>query len=138
MWINPEVGTEWALDQAINAQSGRPWQRSIVRGIISTMSFFTQSQLQAIADALGDTSEGLSGSEIAHLLATCGMSDPSPAMTKRHRLYNAFAESQNTRADRAAVLALIRKSMKPELYARSPERYEPMRATSIAPLFSPG
>ena len=92
------------------------------------MSFFTQSQLQAIADALGDTSEGLSGSEISHLLATCGMPDPSPAMTKRHRLYNALAESQNTRRDRTAVLALIRKSMKPELYARSPERYEPMRA----------
>lgn len=92
------------------------------------MNFFTQSQLQAIADALGDTSEGLIGSEIAHLLATCRMPDPSPTMNKRHRLYNAFAESQNARRDRAAVLAFIRKSMKPELYARSPERYEPMRA----------
>jgi uncharacterized protein (TIGR02391 family) len=48
-------------------------------------------------------------------------------MTKRHRLYNAFAESQNARQDRLAVLAFIRKSMKPELYARTPERYEPMR-----------
>jgi hypothetical protein len=38
---------------------------------------FTQSQLQAIADALGDTSEGLSGSEIKHLLETCRMGDPS-------------------------------------------------------------
>jgi uncharacterized protein (TIGR02391 family) len=89
---------------------------------------FTQSQLQAIADALGDTSEGLTGSEIAHLLATCGMRDPSPDMAKRHRLYNAFAHSQNTRQDRGAVLAFIRKSMRPELYARQRERYEPMRA----------
>ena len=48
---------------------------------------FTQSQLQAVADALGDTSEGLTGSEIEHLLATCKMGDPSPAMTKRHRLH---------------------------------------------------
>jgi uncharacterized protein (TIGR02391 family) len=88
---------------------------------------FTQSQIQAIADALGDTSEGLSGSEIGHLLDTCGMSDLSPAMTKRHRLYNAFVESQNKRQDRRAILAFIRRSMKPELYAREPQRYEPMR-----------
>jgi hypothetical protein len=88
---------------------------------------FTQSQLQAVADALGDTSEGLSGSEIEHLLATCKMGDPSPAMTKRHRLHNAFVDSQNNRQDRVAILAFIRKSMKPELYAREPQRYEPMR-----------
>jgi len=91
------------------------------------MKTFTQSQLQAIADALGDTLEGLIGSEMGHLLATCKMPDPSSQMTKRHRLYNAFAESQNVRQDRLAILAFIRKSMKPELYARTPERYEPMR-----------
>jgi uncharacterized protein (TIGR02391 family) len=88
---------------------------------------FTQSQLQAIADALGDPSEGLTGSEIGHLLVTCKMLDPSPEMAKRHRLYNAFVHSQNTRQDRLAILAFIRKSMRPELYVRSPERYEPMR-----------
>jgi uncharacterized protein (TIGR02391 family) len=88
---------------------------------------FTQSQLTAIADALADTSEGLSGSEIAHLLTTCKMSDPSPNITKRHRLYNAFVESQNSRHDRRAILEFIRQSMKPELYARAPERFEPMR-----------
>src|ERR1700730_17463917 len=92
------------------------------------MKMFTQSQLQAIADALGDTMEGLIGSEIGHLLATCKMPDPSSQMTKRYRLYNAFAESQNARHDRLAILTFIRKSMKPELYARTPERYEPMRA----------
>ena len=95
---------------------------------IHFMKMFTQSQLQAIADALGDTSEGLIGSEIGHLLATNKMSDPTPEVTKRHRLYSAFAQSQNARQDRLGVLAFIRKSMRPELYARSPERYEPMRA----------
>ncbi len=88
---------------------------------------FTQSQLEAIAAALADTSEGLTGSEIAHLLATCNMSDPTPALTKRHRLYNAFAASQNSHQDRLAILAFIRKAMKPERYARCPERFEPMR-----------
>ena len=89
---------------------------------------FTQSQIHAIADALGDTSEGLTGTEIGHLLVSCTMADPTPDMTKRHRLYNAFVDSQNSRQDRLAILAFIRKSMKPELYAREPQRYEPMRA----------
>jgi uncharacterized protein (TIGR02391 family) len=89
---------------------------------------FTQMQLQAIADALGDTSEGLTGFEIAHLLETCKMIDTDPMMTKRHRLYNAFAASQNALQDRTRILGFIRYAMKPEQYARAAERYEPMRA----------
>ena len=61
---------------------------------------FTRSQLQAIADALGDTSEGLTGSEIARLLATCRIADTSPEITKRHRLFNAFVSHQNEKQNR--------------------------------------
>jgi Protein of unknown function (Hypoth_ymh) len=89
---------------------------------------FSQSQLQAIADALADTCDGLTGSEIGHLLATCHMSDPTPALTKRHRLYNAFVERQNRTQNRRAILEFIRQAMKPELYAGSLERFETMRA----------
>lgn len=90
-------------------------------------SRFTQSQLEAIAAALADTTEGLTGSEIGHLLATCQMQDPTPELTKRHRLYNAFADDQNKRQHRRQILGFIRHAMKPERYARSSERYEPMR-----------
>jgi uncharacterized protein (TIGR02391 family) len=89
---------------------------------------FSQSQLQAIADALGDTSDGLTGSEIGYLLRTCRMADPSPDLTKRHRLYNAFANVQNDLQDRVPILAFIRHAMKPVKYVREPHRYEPMRA----------
>jgi uncharacterized protein (TIGR02391 family) len=92
------------------------------------MPLFSQSQVEAIADALGDTDAGLTGSEISHLLKTCKMSDLNSNMTKRHRLYTAFAASQNSRQDRRAVLAFIRHAMKPERYTRAPDRYEPMRA----------
>jgi uncharacterized protein (TIGR02391 family) len=92
------------------------------------MTCFTQEQLQGIADALGDTDDGLTGTEIAHLLATCRIADVDPAMTKRHRLYNAFVQDQNKRQDRAYILAFIRKAMKPERFARCSERFEPMRA----------
>src|SRR5262249_9856290 len=89
---------------------------------------FTQTQLQAIADALGDTSDGLTGSEIGHLLATSRMTDTDPQMTKRHRLYNAFAHTQNAKQVRVPILAFIRYARKPEQYARDAGRYEPMRA----------
>lgn len=90
-------------------------------------SRFSQSQLEAIAAALADTTEGLTGSEIGHLLMTCRMYDPSPSPTKRYRLYNAFVDSRSSRQDRRAVLAFVRNAMKPERYARCTERFEPMR-----------
>jgi len=91
------------------------------------MAFFTQDQLQAIADALADTDDGLTGSEIAHLLETCRMRDIVPNHTKRHRLYNAFANDQNTRKNRTGILEFIRNAMKPARFSRCPERFEPMR-----------
>lgn len=69
-------------------------------------AMFTQSQLESIAAALADTDEGLTGSEITHLLATARINDPAPGITKRHRLYNALVDSQNTRRDRIHILAI--------------------------------
>ena len=91
------------------------------------MAMFSQDQLEAIAGALGDTDAGLIGAEIQHLLATAKIADPGP-LTKRVRLFNAFAENQNARQDRTHILAFIRLAMKPARYSRTPERYEPMRA----------
>jgi hypothetical protein len=51
------------------------------------MAMFTSSQLRAIPDALADTTEGLTGSEISHFLSVCGMIDTEAHITKRHRLY---------------------------------------------------
>jgi hypothetical protein len=56
---------------------------------------FTQSELEAIAQALADTSSGLTGSEIDHILASLRMVDPTPTLTKWKRLHNAFVERQN-------------------------------------------
>ncbi len=89
---------------------------------------FPQEQVRAIADALGDTTDGLTGSEIGHLLATCNITDTDPALTKRHRLYNAFANDQNRRQHRRNILQFIRVATKPERFAREPHRFEPMRA----------
>ncbi len=88
---------------------------------------FSQAQLEAIAAALGDTTEGLTGSEIEHLLATCRIVDSDPNLTKRVRLFNAFVHNQNERQNRTHILAFIRKAMKPERFLRSPARFEPIR-----------
>ena len=91
------------------------------------MAFFSQDQLEAIAGALGDTSAGLTGAEIQYLLASSKMNDPGP-ITKRIRIYDAFAESQNTKQNRTHVLEFIRLAMKPARFNRDPGRFEPMRA----------
>lgn len=88
---------------------------------------FSQMQLRAIADALGDTAEGLSGSEIAHLLETARIADTDPAITKRHRVYNAFANHQNGQQDWRNIQAFIRFAMKPERYLGQEHRFEPLR-----------
>jgi uncharacterized protein (TIGR02391 family) len=92
-----------------------------------TEKCFSQSEVQAIADALGDTEIGLTGSEIAQLLRVVQIPDPDPALTKRHRLLNAFAASQNSKRHRRNILEFIRQSMKPAFHARRTERFEPLR-----------
>jgi hypothetical protein len=59
-----------------------------------------EANLQAICDVLGATDTGLTGSEIERYLRECGCPDPIPQMTKRHRLYAALLEKQNS--DRCA------------------------------------
>ncbi|WP_118856109.1 TIGR02391 family protein [Sphingomonas mesophila] len=91
------------------------------------MKLFSQDQLEAIAGALGDTTYGLTNPEIEFLLQSAKMIDPGKT-TKRVRIYNAFAESQNTKRNRTHVLQFIRLAMSPARYSREPERFEPMRA----------
>ena len=76
---------------------------------------FAQSELEAIAAALADTSEGLTGTEIGHILASLKMADPTPTMTKWKRLHNAFVERQNYSQNRRAILQFIREPMRANL-----------------------
>ena len=89
---------------------------------------FSQSQLQALADALGATEGGLTGSEIGHLLRVARMTDTDPVSTKRHRLLNAFAASQNSKRHRRNILEFVRQALAPAYHARAPDRFEPLRA----------
>ena len=77
-------------------------------------------RIEGICKSSGDTSDGLKGSEIGHLLRECGMADPTPDMTKWQRLYNAFAEDQNRSQIGTHIMQFIVKAMNPARYTTEP------------------
>jgi len=117
------VDTYFKLRQLKMALGQTPFERGDM-----TEKVFSQGELEAIAAALGDTSEGLTGSEISHLLASIKMIDPTPTSTKWVRLHNAFVERQNRAQNRRAILEFMRQAMLPARHVKRPERFEPMRA----------
>jgi uncharacterized protein (TIGR02391 family) len=93
-----------------------------------TIPSFNEANLEQVANVLGDTGSGLTGSEIGRYLRECGIADPIPLMTKRVRLGQALQDKQ--RADGCAnnVCAFIQKVMNPVRYVQNPEYYEMKRA----------
>jgi uncharacterized protein (TIGR02391 family) len=94
---------------------------------VERISPFAEAHLEAISRVLGDTSDGLTGSEIGALLADVEMPDVSPQFTKWKRLYNAFVEFQNERQFGNHVLVLITRAMAPVRYISSRELFEARR-----------
>ena len=72
-----------------------------------------ETHIQAICDIIGDTSEGLTGPEIAQLLQRCGMPDPAPEITKRRRLLEALRTKQDRDGCANNVLNFIQTVMNP-------------------------
>ena len=89
---------------------------------------FKQAILEQVCNVLGDTSTGLTGSEIGRYLNECDIDDPIPGMTKRIRLYEALVAKQ--RADGCAnnVYAFIQRIMDPVLHVQSPGYFESKQA----------
>jgi len=96
---------------------------------------FDPGHLEAIAKVLGDTTTGLSGSEIGHLLASCRIPDSTPDMTKWRRLYNAFAEFQNRNQAGNHVLVFIQRAMNPGSYTDNPGLFQ-LRLNQLNPIIS--
>ncbi len=76
------------------------------------MTLFKGAELEPIAGALGHTELGLTGREFERLVGACQMVGLGP-ITKARRLYNASAESQNSRQARNRILGFSRKTMAP-------------------------
>lgn len=85
---------------------------------------FDSQQLISIAKILADS---LSGSEIGFLLKDSGITDPDPSNSKWKRLYNAFADFQNSNHFGNHVVLFLNKAMNPVQYTSDPKRFDDTR-----------
>ncbi len=88
---------------------------------------FEETILRTICNILGDTSDGLTGSEIGQLLRDCGIEDPLPGHTKRDRLFAALYQRQCKDEVGNHVVAFIYKAMNPVRYISNPHLFENRR-----------
>lgn len=84
---------------------------------------FDEPVLQGIADVLAETTDGLTGTQIAHTLDQVRVPDVSPTITKRHRLFNALADRQNRDGAGNCVVAFMTAAMAPVRYRDSPAAF---------------
>jgi uncharacterized protein (TIGR02391 family) len=76
----------------------------------------SDNQLQAVCDVLGDTSRGLTGSEIGRFLRDQHIDDPYPTLTKRHRLFGAFKTRRDRDGNANHIIRFIKVVMDPVRY----------------------
>lgn len=75
--------------------------------------------LQGLARIMGDTNDGLKGSEIGRYLSMVGIVDYSPGITKWQRLFNAFTVYQNDTQCCNAILNFCKNYFEPTRFINS-------------------
>ena len=83
--------------------------------------------LELLSNILGDTTEGLTGTEIHSFLLQAGISDISENDTflaKRKRLYNAFTNFQSTQKCCNNILKFIQLVLTPSRFVGKSEEFE--------------
>ena len=99
---------------------------------------FSSQQIEAVARILGDTTEGLSGTEIAFILGDAGIPDVDAGNTKWKRLYNALASVQNENGIGNHLIMTITRAMAPVSYTSNPHLFESRRQRLNAVLLLTG
>jgi len=84
---------------------------------------FNAQHLEAACKVLADTSRGLTGAQIDHILTDCRLKDVAPQMTKWKRLFNALAEAQNTHKLGNHLIMFITRALDPVSYARDRDKF---------------
>ena len=85
------------------------------------------SVLEGISKVLGDTSNGLTGTEIGIFLQEVNIPDVDPTNTKWKRIYNAFITFQNRKQLSNNILTFINKTMNPARFIGRGEQFEDSR-----------
>ena len=104
---------------------------SYIKGSITvaTVPRFKDVHLQAVCDVIGDTSAGLSGSEIGRCLSACSIIDPCPGITKRDRLFAALRNKQDLDSCANGVLVFIQHVMDPVRYVDQKQDFDSRRSS---------
>lgn len=87
--------------------------------------------LELLSNIFGDTVNGLTGTEIHRLLLQAGIDDISekePFLAKRKKLFNAFANFQNTHKCCNNILKFIQLVLTPSRFVTRLEEFEALRA----------
>ena len=87
---------------------------------------FPHNSLESICDVLGDTNNGLTGTEIGKYLARCRIPDGITS-TKRIRLYEALSAKQASDDCGNCVIQLIHVVMDPVNHTKDPDWFESRR-----------
>ena len=88
---------------------------------------FDAGQLDGICKVLGETAEGLTGSEIGQLLRTSQIDDPQPTITKWKRLFEALLLCQQKENCGNCVVKFIQAACSPTRYAGQQASFEARR-----------
>ena len=83
---------------------------------VTKRTLIDASTVKAICRIIGDSNDGLTGTEIVNFLNQSKTTDVSPGITKWQRLFNAFAEWQNTNICSNHILTFIELSVSPVKY----------------------
>src|SRR5437879_806922 len=86
-----------------------------------------ETHLETICNIIGDTAEGLTGSEIARLLERCDIPDPSPEITKRRRLLEALRAKQDRDGCSNNVLSFVQTVMNPARFVGRAQEFVSLR-----------
>lgn len=87
--------------------------------------------LELLSNILGDTTDGLTGTEIHRFLLQAGISDISENdtfLSKRKRLFNAFVNFQNTQKCCNNILKFIQLVLTPSRFVGKSEEFEALRS----------
>jgi len=94
---------------------------------MTSIPSFEETVLHSICNILGDTAEGLTGSEIGRLLYESNIGDLLPGFTKRDRLFEALNQKQKQDGCANNILAFMQSAMSPVRYTQQPHVFESRR-----------
>ena len=94
---------------------------------MANIKILDSGSLETICKVLGETNDGLSGTEIGKYLAECHIQDIQPNTTKWKRLYEALSTKQNIDRCSNNILAFIKHVMRPSRHINRKEWFEHIR-----------